>query len=540
MSTLTLLEQAREAGEDFEWYPTTDRIVAAALRWIPENAGSIMDIGAGDGRVLEQMSRKCKRADLYAIEKSTVLINAQPDRVVPVGANFEEQNLACLPVDYIFCNPPYSEYETWASMIIDSGYAQKAFLVIPQRWENSAKIKKALEDRGATARTVHTDHFLDADRQARAVIDVVEISYPQKHKYGRGEVVDPFDIWFDQHIDTFDPAEEISDEGQKISDLARIRGLESVAEMVQAYNEEYERIEKNYRAIFELDHALLKELGVSKSDVREGIKVRMSGLKSKYWTVLFERLDVLTKRLSTKTRRTFLETINKRSTIAFTANNCYAVTLWAIKNANRYYDEQLVTLFRTLTEPDCVENYKSNQKTWEKNGWRFMVEDYSHYMLDYRIITGGVHGIYQGSFGRYEYPGNLHKDAHARIADIIAVLNNLGFTTYFEAKGDGDDHRPELHRQSDARTWHTGKWQDFVNQEGETLFQVKGFMNGNLHLRFKPEVIKAMNIEAGRLLGWIQSPQEVENEMGYDAADAERFFRTNVQLGVSSIKLLAG
>jgi tRNA1(Val) A37 N6-methylase TrmN6 len=133
-----LLHSVQASGEDFEWYPTTDRMIEVVFRWLDKTADSIMDIGAGDGRVLAKLSARFEAPPaLYAIEKSTVLIQAQPENVIPVGTDVFEQNLACLPVDYIFCNPPYSEFETWACMVIESGHARKAFLVLPQRWKRT-------------------------------------------------------------------------------------------------------------------------------------------------------------------------------------------------------------------------------------------------------------------------------------------------------------------------------------------------------------------------------------------------------------------
>jgi predicted RNA methylase len=529
-----LLEAVQNADEDFEWYPTTDRMIAVVARHIPTDAKSIMDIGAGDGRVLVALGKKCTDALLYAIEKSNVLIQAQPENVIPVGTDLFEQNLAFLPVDIIFANPPYSQFADWASVIIEAGHAKKAFLVIPRRWKESEKIAIALKRRGATARVIHSDDFLDADRRARAVVDIVEVSYPLKEPYGyrSGEVKDPFDIWFDENISTFDA--EVDDDSTEYDrnqrGLARLRHLDTVTGMVEAYNEEYERMQENYRAIFRLDYALLKELGVSKNAVRDGIKAKMAGLKTKYWTLLFERLDAITNRLSTKTREKFLEKLTGRVALAFTANNAYAVVLWAIKNANKYFDEQTVQLFRELSTFDGAENYKSNQRTWEKNQWRYYHHDDetrpTRYSLDYRIVVERHGGIYANSdFGRYDYPGNLHKRSHEIIDDIRAVLYNLGFQAYGPSSRD--------------RQWLGGSWENWTRADGPVLFQVKAYMNGNVHLRFLPDAIKALNVEAGRLLGWLRSPKDVESELGYTPDEAKRFYASTKLIAPSNIRLLA-
>lgn len=514
-STSVLVDSVKAADEDFEWYPTTSRMVEVVCRHLDKHASSILDIGAGDGRVLKQLAARFEYPPtLYSIEKSTVLIQAQPESVVPVGTDLFEQNLACLPVDYIFCNPPYSQYDTWACMVIESGYARKSFLVIPSRWIDHGGIQQALKKRGATARVIHTDDFLDAPRKARAVVDIVEISYP-KDKWGQ-KPADPFDTWFDENISTFDeekPSDWYAEQEAAQRELARVRGLNSITEMCETYREEYERMEANYRAIFELDYALLKELGVNKEAVREGIKKKMAGLKAKYWQLLFERLSAVTDRLSTATKTKFLDKLLGQAILAFTESNAYAVVLWAIKNANCYLEEQTVALYKELSTFDGAMNYKSNQKTWKKDGWRYILRNEedrpTHYALDYRIVLERYRAI---GYESYDYINNLARDCHNTIADVIAVLFNLGFPAYGA--------------RSQDRLWHAGEWQDWyrMGNRDEILFQVKGHKNGNLHFRFLPAAIKALNVEAGRLLGWLRDPGDVVEELEYTFEEAGKWY----------------
>lgn len=531
-----LLETVQKAGEDFEWYPTTDKMIAVVARNIPKDAKSIMDIGAGDGRVLTALARRCEHEPLlYAIEKSEVLIQALPANVIPVGTDLFEQNLACLPVDFIFCNPPYSHFALWASTIIDSAYAQRAYLVIPQRWKDSAEIADALKRRNAMTRVIHSDDFAAADRPARAVVDIVEVSFQcNTSRSWNDSPEDPFDIWFDLNVDTFH-AEESEDysarHARENQELTRVRELNSIRELVDAYNEEYERMQENYRAIFRLDFALLKELGVNKNAVRDGIKVKMANLKTKYWTLLFERLDVITSRLSTATKKKFLEKLTKRAAVAFTQSNAYSIIIWAIKNANQYFDEQVTHLFRELSTFDGVANYKSNQRTWEKHGWRYQASEHDHYALDYRIVVERRHAIWQEDqfgFGRHDYPGNLYTGCHELLDDIRAVLRNLGFESIASLSRDV--------------SWSSGTWVNWYEHghgKGEILFQAKAFKNGNIHFRFAPDAIKALNVEAGRLLGWLQNPSDVETELGYTRAEAKRFYGSMQLITPSSVRLLA-
>lgn len=532
-----LLAAVQGADQDFEWYPTTTRMIGAVAARMPTNTESILDIGAGDGRVLLALAKRCDSPPaLYAIEKSPILLQAQPANVVPVGTEFFEQNLACLPADVIFCNPPYSDFATWASLIIEMGYAKRAFLVLPRRWKDSDTIAASIAKRGATVRVIHTDDFQSAaDRTARAVIEILEVSYPKKSDSWRDEVADPFDAWFDQNISTFDEeATEARSEESDRREIARLRQLDSIPELVAAHDEDLARLEANYRAVFQLDYAILKELGVSKDGVREGIKTKMAGLKAKYWTLLFDHLESITARLSTATKASFVKNLSGRVTIAFTPRNVYAVVVWAIKNANQYFDEQTVHLYRAISTFDGVQNYASNARTWGRDEWRYVDSQYeeherpSRYALDYRIVvvryqaicpSGDVFG------GRYEFPGDLHRRCHELIADCVAVLGNLGF----RATGPNS-----LNRQ-----WFSGGWQDWEHGDsGDVLFQVKAYKNGNLHFRFLPDAIKALNVEAGRLLGWLRNAAEVETELGYSADEAQRFFLSTHRLAPSGVPLL--
>lgn len=522
MKTHQIVTALQDTHQDFEWYPTTSRIIGSVMKDMSRvDVDSVLDIGAGDGRVLTSVAKLFENAKLYSIEKSPQLQQLQSDTIMPVGAEFWEQDLMSLPVSVVFCNPPYSEFEAWASRIISTAYALRVYLVLPQRWSHSEKIREALKTRAADATVIHEDDFLDAPRQARAVVQVIRVQLPSYHDRRHPE--DPFDVWFDQHIDTFDVESPVVDDITS-SELAKIRDLKSIGALVDAFDEEYTRMQDHYRAIFKLDAALLKELGVNKQSVREGLKARMVGLKSKYWTILFDHLSVITDRLTTTTKKMFLDRLTGRTAVAFTVLNAYTIVQWAIKSANLYFDTQLIQVFREFSTPEGVSNYVSNQRTWERDRWRYADDQFSHYALDYRVVLHHQSAIFHSDFGRYDYPGDLHRTAHERIDDLLAVFGNLGF----------------LVRDVSSRTrvWTANRWEDFCGVDGEMVFQVKGFLNGNLHFRFRPAAIKALNIEAGRLLGWLRGPADVVTELGYTREDADQFFGSHKGLLMSHIKFL--
>lgn len=55
-------------------------------------------------------------------------------------------------------------------------------------------------------------------------------------------------------------------------------------------------------------------------------------------------------------------------------------------------------------------------------------------------------------------------------------------------------------------------------------------MNGNIHIRFASEFMLALNVEVGRLKGWIHSAQQAAEEMGEELASVERVFKSAYQL----------
>lgn len=522
--TAALVKNLQEAAQDFEWYPTTEPMIAAIVRAIGTDRSrleSVLDIGAGDGRVLLTLQKTYEHATLFGIEKSPILQQAQPESVIPVGVDFWEQDLMSLPVTVAFSNPPYSEFVQWAERIINTVHAEKLFLVMPKRWDLSVEIETAIKGREATTRVIYSGDFYDADRSARAVIDIVEVSFGSG--YYR-EKSDPFDQWFDKNIDTFD-RHEVSDIKQDEQRLARLHDCDNIPALVDAYNEEYAVMEANYKAIFKLDQSILKELGVNKNQVREGLKKRMAGLKNVYWQALFDHLEVVTSRLTTKTRKRFLDRITGTTSVAFTIPNAYSVVLWAIKFANQYFDEQLVSVFRALSTHDGVLNYKSNERTWKNDGWRYNAEEFDHYTLDYRVVLHHHAAINKNPFDSYNSPGGLHQSSHEMIDDLIAVFGNLGFLVQ--------------HQNSRRLQWVSNGAQFFVGVDGATVFEVKAFINGNLHFKFRPAAIKALNIEAGRLLGWLRSPAEAAAEMGCTEEETGRFFGSNQRLGTTSVKLLS-
>lgn len=519
-------------NEDFEWYPTTDEIIATVARDFLDESDSrgtqsILDIGAGDGRVLKGIEAALRKRDkyasveLFAIEKAITHLSAIPKDITVVGTAFEEQTLTDKPMTAVFCNPPYSEFAEWMRKIVAEASAQLIYLVVPCRWRNLDDIQRAIERRSGDVVSLGEFDFENADRAARARVEVIRIAFSYEHR-------DAFDSVLESmmpELDIFDMPELPDDEPQIDRDLMKA-GRNLVEVFVESYNRDLMRMLSNYKAALSIDRKVLTEIGVSKRGMLDAIKLKIKGLKDQYWKILFDELATVTRRLATKQRKAFLQSLQGKVTIDFTESNVYSMLIWVSKWANDYFDEQLIQLFRTLSTESCVVRYKSNDRVWTKGDWRYLrTEDAnqpSHYKLEYRIVLcyGGI------STSQWEYQRNenhgLESNALELLMDIVTVANNLGFSC-------GDS--PKNYR------WQSNVQNTFRLDNGEPLIAVRAFKNGNMHLHFNPKVMLAINVEAGRLLKWIRNPQEACEEMqvtGSEAAEVASLFGSSFRIGTDA------
>lgn len=407
--TLALVAELKNDEQDFEWYPTTNEMLDAIrqdMRSIDIGKyASMLDCGAGDGRTLRYLTK----GDKYAIEKSKPLLQAIKHDVSIVGTNFHHQTLIDKRVDVIFCNSPYSEFDVWAEKIILEGSAEKAiYLVMPSRWERSKKISDALLKRNVKAEVIFKGDFLNAERQARAHVHIVRLDMDAKSRYHwrelRGmpkselpkQAHDAFELWFDSHFKVNASKDDLTkwarreaqreavkSELESNSEVVERKGLIEV--LVQLYQRDLDKLMGTYQSLSGLDAELLKEMDVNLTGVKSAMRQRISGLKDLYWRELFNRLESVTSRLTTNSRDALLSSLFAQTNVDFSADNAHALALWIVKNVNGYLDEQLVKTFEKMVNAASIENYKSNDKTFNKENWWYTrtSDDFTHYKLDH-------------------------------------------------------------------------------------------------------------------------------------------------------------
>lgn len=548
-----LVKELKENNENWEWYPTTVEIVRAFAFYLKSYkhvrsdygyGGSVLDIGCGNGGFFQKLctDEAFKNISKYGIEKSMILSEQLPDDVVLLGTDFNQQTLIDKKVDVIFCNPPYSEYETWAEKIILQGNTSVIALVIPTRWSSNERIKYALERRNMKAEVVGTYDFENAERKARATVDLIFITAKTNIRFNCAESLkDPFDVWFD---DTFKINAETDkyktefdfDRKDKIKNELAIKG--DTAEMlVQFYNQDMEKLYNNYRKLEEIDADLFNELKVNVPMLKESLKKRLQGLKHIYWDLLFKKYDKVTSRLTSTGRRKVINRLNDNTSIDFTLENIFQLTLWIIKHSNTLFDEQITEYFYSLCNTENIHRYKSN-KRWSDDDWRYMkknlynefgyfqekkVYQLKNIMLDYRIIVT--------DYSNFEtvWRTKFSESCHNFLLDTVVIGKNLGF--------DIDFNFPNIYDNIDVDYW---KNFDISTKDGKIFANVKLYKNGNRHVKFCKEFMQKLNVEMARINGWIQDKQEAVKEMDISASVVNSVWGTNLQIGIESGKKLLG
>ena len=338
--TRALLREVQSHDQDFEFYPTcakqiscirTDLLKEQSNSSVRHDFGkdkiglSLLDVGAGDGRVLMSLTEG-KR---YAIEKSMPLVQAMHDSIMILGSDFLAQSLFEKRVDVIFSNSPYSEFVIWACKIIKEANAALIYLVMPERWIHSKEIAQALAMRHAKAVVLGEYDYLDAHRVARAKVNVVKIKLGTIARHNKScSDTDAFSLWFDATFSINAPASKATEwetrrkmEEQLKTDIASKSGgelikREGLVRMLETlYNHQLEVLFSTYEKLTTIPGDLLRELEISIENAKASLRLKVSTLKTLYWKELFDGLDSITDKLCHESREQLLSKLIDRKSV---------------------------------------------------------------------------------------------------------------------------------------------------------------------------------------------------------------------------------
>ncbi len=524
-----LITQVKNAGQDFEFYPTTNEIIFALIKDIKKsyyehnrNGLKFLDIGAGSGKVLDAVKEVLYST--YGIEKSHILMNQWRACHYVLGVDFDKVTLMDKDMDIIFCNPPYSKYQEWSEKIIkEAKKGSVIYLVIPQRWENSTLIKAQLDSVKSSFEIIGNYSFEDAeDRKARANVHLVKISIENNWKEA-----DPFSRFFDENFAYPESNTKLPLE-KEIEKFELVHGANIVETLCFLYDQRMQGLYKNYTAICQLDRELLDEFEISRAHLIESLQNKINSAKKQFWQRLFDGMETIKQRLTKNSRNKIVDKMQANTGLEFNRENVYAVVSWVIRHFNEYCDEQLVEIYEKMINYANIENYKSNQRVFKEHQFHYCnyrEEEISHIKLKvgHRIVLQSCGGLNRSMFS---FENGLDERAADFIGDLMTIANNLGFSPLDKRpiKGEWDDNG--------AREY-TAKYKG----EEILLFKVRAFQNRNMHFHFDPIFIQKLNIEFGRIRKWIYTPEEATKEMGIESDLAVESFGASYQLKAGQLLL---
>jgi hypothetical protein len=535
------LRLLREAGEDFEFYPTTPEIMAAmgadlfdylrghkgdysAVRHGREQVKinreyneetetlgieTFLDIGAGDGRVLDYFSARKK----YGIE----IARAQADDLIRrgifiIGRDYWDCSLVGNKYGLVFSNPPYSCFERWVAKLLEECDFEILYLVMPVRWKNIGEITRRLERYEAAV--VGEFDFSQADRAARGRVNLVRVNAPwtghidtDGHAYKTQKTLeDAFSRWVREYIADFEEKPRLDWEKERERELALKQT--PIDLLVGSYECEKEALGEAFRAIGKLDAAIIKLMGQDRDSMLEIIRKSIEGLRLKYWRAAFNKIDAVRERMTKRTRERIFNSIEEFNGLDFNAGNIYSVIIWTIHNTNIGILDQIGEVFDALTDKEYIEEYKSNRH-WVKGDWKHTSDRYSerHYEslpdrwkigLDYRIVIrtwGGSDEV---------------------VNDFIVVCGNLGFPIRGDCKPDF-----KLHSEI----------QKFYTADGVLAFTMRYYTgNKNAHLKIDKKLLMKFNIEVAKIRKWLSVPEEAVEEFDLTEAEAAELWNGGLSL----------
>ncbi|WP_026959853.1 class I SAM-dependent methyltransferase [Aliagarivorans taiwanensis] len=550
-STHALVSKLKQQGQDFEFYPTTSAQIAVIeddIRALvadydigpnKDAAIRLLDVGAGDGRVLKALSPILESGGRsvaqFAIEKASVHIRSYRGQgITLLGTDLHETNLISKNSDVAFTNPPYSEFVPWMVRMIGELSFAVLYAVIPTRWADDEHIQEAISARGSlTATVLASSDFVDAERQARAKVDVVRFAFNDfaedaerialwserrsNYRYRPtlgANMTCPFQCFILRELGLKQTYSETLGKFREYQELERVR-----AELKEPGTEGYELVKSEgiltallanyearlqhfltqYKAIGGLDASLLQEMGVEHNAIKEGLQAKLYGLRNVYWGLLFEKLDVLTSKLISSHSSKLLDTL-KANQLDFTRLNALYIIEYAVGMANELVEESLVKVYRDLTSEESIHRYYvSNQHVYSDDWRHTKTKDLARYLLDYRFIHSGTSDTFENGLGG---------SSKSFCNNLKVMFGLLGYS--------GVELDTPFEEIASGQAFHiTGRTPTGGHV---TLCQLRIYMKGTRHIKFDQEAMLRLNVTASRLLGWVRNKEEFQEQAAWPTA----------------------
>lgn len=548
------VEFIRGDVEDKEFYPTTDEIIQVVKSDINSLSGykmiTLLDIGAGDGRVLSGIMetpledgtcdtrrmyeavdyKKQSAHKLMGIEQSDKLMSLWHKDIIPVGSDFFDTNLMSISAKFTFTNPPFTKIEPWITKVVYETQSQHCYFVAPERWRNSTMIEEAINKRNGKVTSLGVYSFKDGDRAVREGRDMAELFRIDFGSRGTDEFIEPLRLFLEERLGNIE--EQIPDH-RKYSVETRLKnsleragvknalvtGNDYVSAMVELYNAEQAKIYDAMEKFQSIDSTLFSAIGVSTYDAMMNMRKELDNLRSQYWVELYRNTREISELVDTETSYAFEALMKSQTNLEFNQSNIRMIMVWCLKNIRAYSKKQVKKSIGELLSSVNIKAYKSNEARFVRGDWEYAAQipnDVTHYCLNTTkrlIISWYKRRVDNEAIRR---SGSLRHNIKDCLTNLCVIANNVGFSVS-NIRDIRDDN------------WSAGKQRDILYTDkatGETkvLFRVKVFMAGTIHLNMDQDFINYLNVEFGKIKGWVTTPQEAAEEMGMTIEAATKAF----------------
>lgn len=523
------VESVRGTEHDFEFYPTTDEIIQVIKKDITKKGGyltgkRILDCGAGDGRILKAIAenqshnsnldlKAQNRTHLFAIEKSETLIAKMPEYIFPIGVDFHDQNLMTINMDIIYCNPPYSEFELWMIKILNEVSKSVVYMTIPDRWSDNVEISKIIRERNINVESLGFFDFKNADRQARCNVEVIKINFK--------ESVNPLNSWIKENFNIKEETnrtEETLKEriNKKRNEIGKGHSLvnsnDYVDTLVQLYEEELNSLFDSFQKICSIDSENLSFFDLNINNLSIMVQHKARVIRSKYWSELIENIDSIKKRFSSSIRYEFSNEMDSHNSAEFNHSNIRSFIIWVLKNAKHYDEEMFERTIKQFVSFCNLESYKSNKSRFVDGEWTY--SDFKDIGDQHKFKITTKRLILNSFFWKNALisSGSFSRPCTNIIDDLLILAESRGFKT------------SDYPQASEMENVEYSKIYDFkckVDGEERTLFTMKVFKAGTIHLNMDYEFISLINIEIGKRKGWVTTPEQAAEELDIPIETAE-------------------
>ena len=507
-----LLNQVLQENKNSEWYPTTDGMISAIVRDHGErNRETILDIGAGDGRVLDaflggnRVNGMRMPSQMMAIEQSLILQRELLSKgYTLVGTDFDKTQLYTLRADVIFCNPPYSVFKQWVKRILEESTASKLYFVIPQRWKSDPELvammgheykptgrwmddHRAIESMGGNVHNViHSDDFLDAERKARAKVDVIAVSRKKSDEKTQEFFDSTMKIDFDSIMNTNDETVDSNDVSCEV--------LNKFDRVYKQYEYDLKALLTNYKSATSLpDSFYLDVCGLTaKPNLAEQFRTMIESKNATAWKTILGLFDDVITKLTTKRKEDLLKSVY-RSNIEFNYENVKALVLHIQGVILERQELMICDLFESLM--GCVDTakYKSNYKLFVTGAWREAFTEKA--IFEKRLVKTGY-----GANLVYDYTtrqiNGVNEHNRNLLDDVRRVADHIGYRVL---NWDEYDETTFTMNNSDfifkCKNERSGKELD--------MLRIKLFKNGNMHMFFNTDFLTDLHVEFGKVTGML-------------------------------------